>query len=391
MILFAFCLQDALSQPPSIGDTPPELLISEWVQGPDELVLNWEDFKGQVVIVEFWATWCAPCLPAKKHLQEVAENFDEDELVIIAISNEESQTVENYIDRYDFDRIWFALDEENKTIDNYKPQVIPHSVIVGPDGKIAAVTYSNEVTEEAIIDLIAGKEIDLPVKEYFESPSEEITEYLEQRNRMALFKIELIQTLAPWARLIPYSEESPFYQRRFKTEGVFVQTLASEVFDVHPGFIVTEEGVTEERFDVDIIIPYPDENELKNRLHAVVEETLDLQIGIEKRDMDVRVLKPIDTDKPGISPSTADTTQYSMRGPLMEAVNQPIKVLTDYMSNFFEEPVIDGTGLTGTYDFSMEWNMADHGTFYDEVNRLGFELVRDNREIEVVVIKRNSN
>ena len=53
----------------NIGDPAPPLRIREWIKG--EPVQGFE--KGHVYILEFWATWCRPCIAAMPHLSALAE------------------------------------------------------------------------------------------------------------------------------------------------------------------------------------------------------------------------------------------------------------------------------------------------------------------------------
>lgn len=65
-----------------VGDRAPELAISEWVKG--EPVTGFED--GKVYVVEFWATWCGPCIAGMPHLSELQKEYKDKGVKIIGVN-----------------------------------------------------------------------------------------------------------------------------------------------------------------------------------------------------------------------------------------------------------------------------------------------------------------
>ncbi len=69
-----------------IGDQAPALKISEWVKGQR---VDLEQVRGsKVVVLEFWATWCAPCIANVPHLTELQAKHAKD-VVVIALTSED--------------------------------------------------------------------------------------------------------------------------------------------------------------------------------------------------------------------------------------------------------------------------------------------------------------
>src|SRR5688572_14083984 len=63
----------------NVGDPAPKLAIAKWAQG--EPVKEFDSSK--VYVVEFWATWCGPCIKSIPHLNELHEKFKDKGLVVI--------------------------------------------------------------------------------------------------------------------------------------------------------------------------------------------------------------------------------------------------------------------------------------------------------------------
>ena len=84
----------------TIGSDAPKLDIEHWVQDGKGKFKPVTDFqKGKVYVVEFWATWCGPCIASMPHLAELQGTYADKGVQIVSISDEELETVEKFLDR----------------------------------------------------------------------------------------------------------------------------------------------------------------------------------------------------------------------------------------------------------------------------------------------------
>lgn len=142
----------------AIGDPAAPLKIAEWVKGkPVDLAAA----KGkQIVVVEFWATWCGPCRTSIPHLTEMQKKFKE--VTFVGISTEEAGDVKPFVkkmgDKMDY---VVAVDDDGKTsagyMDAYGIDGIPHAFVVDKTGSVVWQGHPMDGLEEALADIVAGK------------------------------------------------------------------------------------------------------------------------------------------------------------------------------------------------------------------------------------------
>jgi len=84
----------------TIGTEAPDLDIEFWVSDNDgsfEHVTKFES--GKVYIIEFWATWCRPCIAQMPHIAKIQKEYADQGVQVISISDEEVETVEEFLER----------------------------------------------------------------------------------------------------------------------------------------------------------------------------------------------------------------------------------------------------------------------------------------------------
>lgn len=84
----------------TIGDKAPALDIEHWVSDRDGQFSGFTGFeKDKVYIVEFWATWCGPCISSMPHIVETQDEYADKGVQIISVSREKLETVEKFLKR----------------------------------------------------------------------------------------------------------------------------------------------------------------------------------------------------------------------------------------------------------------------------------------------------
>lgn len=135
-----------------VGDVVPEFIVNSIDGDP----LSSNDFKGKVVLINFWATWCPPCRAEFPVLQkEIYDKIKNENFVVAAISRKEKKdTVEQFLNKtkYTFP---IYLDSDAAVYKLFANKYIPRNFVVGKDGKIKWATMGF-IKEEIfkMIDLI---------------------------------------------------------------------------------------------------------------------------------------------------------------------------------------------------------------------------------------------
>ena len=122
----------------NVGDAPPDVFGKSWTGEAVHL----SDYRGRIVIISFWASWCGPCRKELPMLMAVQEHATRDKIVVLSVNWRQSHEEFLRIKRIFKDKatqVTLISDEHGRAGDAYGVKGIPHMIIVGRDGKIAAI------------------------------------------------------------------------------------------------------------------------------------------------------------------------------------------------------------------------------------------------------------
>lgn len=128
-----------------VGDPMPEFALPR----ADGRVLAAADLDGKVVLVDFWASWCAPCRKSFPFLGELQQRHADDGFVVLGINVDE--------ERSEADRFLAAVpaefeivfDPEGATPEAFAVKAMPSSYLVGRDGRIVQVNLGFREQDKA--------------------------------------------------------------------------------------------------------------------------------------------------------------------------------------------------------------------------------------------------
>ncbi len=148
----------------TIGDKAPPLAIAEWARG-EPADLSKTDGK-QAFVIEFWATWCAPCLQSIPHLDKLQAKYKSKGLTVIGVTDEPPSTVKSFLaKRKDSMQYTVAVDQDAKTTADYLGGVgangIPYTFIIDKQGQIAWHGHPADPSFDEVVDQVAEGKFDV--------------------------------------------------------------------------------------------------------------------------------------------------------------------------------------------------------------------------------------
>jgi thiol-disulfide isomerase/thioredoxin len=149
-------------QPVSIGQVVPAIHLKK-ITGYKTVSANLSDFRGKIIILDFWATWCAPCIRGLPGLDTMQTKYRND-LQVLPVTSEKGEWVAAFLKKRKNIHL-LSVVEDSLLLQYFPRRVIPHSVMLDRAGKVIAITDPGFFTDSVIERVIAGYAIHLPLKE----------------------------------------------------------------------------------------------------------------------------------------------------------------------------------------------------------------------------------
>jgi uncharacterized protein (TIGR03435 family) len=407
----ALCVLDARAesfQGPDVGDAAPSVRMSKWLQAPGRTPLGWP--AGKVVVLEFWSTWCGPCVGAIPHLNSLAEQFKGRPVQFIAITDEKESVVEAFLTKTPV-KAWIGLAVNSifGEANPYRVYAIPHTVIVDANGRVAAVMNPTALDSAEIELCLAGKSAQASLPEVSDDtgkcPPIGVVPSQSLIGRTPMFQVMIRPVLTnqpgasrnsagqPQAPQIYYSSRSDL---GLSMPGGRLKEAILSVFNTRQTRLAFEAKLPNDRYDFYISLAP------RNLLHGghmletvfsqAVEATFGLIVRRETRSVDSFVLRANASTGERLARDSGDRKDESYTFNEITGINRSLDSLAEGVENAMGKPVLNETGITNLYSFHLRWDQKDFKHPNSDgmtvaLKEIGLQLAPEKRPLDIIVVR----
>jgi len=352
-------------------------------------VTSMSALKGKIVVIEFWATWCGSCITAMPHLNDLQNKYP-DRLRIVSVSSETPGRIKKFL-RARPSNVWFASDTADIISGMFPHRLIPHTVLISPEGNLVANISPESLTEETIEKLLRNEPVTLTEK----TDNTLTYEQLLETNFYAddtVSKRFIIQPSIPGAPGFStnHLNSKTFSGRRITAVNCDIANLYRLAYGNFPYNRTVDNIPARESKSYCIDIIAEDKAQLLPQLKNELAAVFDITAVIRNETKDVYALRVADPIKLKTIPlSTSGQRTYYARHGEVDQQGMTLSDLADYLESYGVTgiPVVDETKITNRYDIRFSFQPEDPTSLNHVLADRGLVLEKTKRQIAILYLQ----
>ena len=371
---------------PSPGDQAPPLAIEETLNGPGDGDADWPALKGKATVLEFWATWCAPCVQVIPHLNELADEMPTEDIRFVSVTDEAEEVVAPFLESTPISGL-VGLDLDRSVFRDYGVLAIPTTFLVDREGVIQGVTHARDLSREHLLDLIGGRRPDVPEIGDIEGMLElkaldELTARADGDHLMVKgSRGELLMLFAPTEKAEYAMSRTPDEVRMVSADPALILRVA---YGVRPGRFVMETELPDQKYDVAVMTGGRPEL-VEPMFRQIVTAGLGIEVAWEERIVDAYVV--VQKGEPKLKP-LPDSARYGYSVSSDSLGATDLDGLADQVARLLERPTVNETGIAGRYQILVEFDAPEPEAIFQAIDdTLGLVVVEEKRAVEMLVVR----
>ncbi|MCZ4224835.1 TlpA family protein disulfide reductase [Pedobacter rhodius] len=402
----------------TVGQKVPDVIIQNITGLPaydKSTALPLSAFKGKMLILDFWATWCAPCIAMNPKMEALQQQFD-GRVQFLPVAYQSYQDVNTFYRKLEKQTGKYPalpmVTGDTILARLFPHQTLPHYVWIGGDGIVKAITDRQPITAENIEKLLAEGSLSLRVKQdekkvyksdeplFFAGTDlgeglfrSQLSGYVPGAGR-GMYKDVEIQMNEPVRRITARNLTIPeLFRLAYKKERKEMLLEVSDTAQLEPKKVASIDFLDWLKqgrgYCYELMVP----EQLKNNAYTLMQDQLksffsDYHIGLEKRKVKCLAL---------VRTSTTDKLHTAGGVPSAYLDGFGGKFKSCYLSVFLSRmqvplqgnplPLIDETGYKAMADLELTANMGNLDDVNKALARYDLRFVEKPADIEMLVIR----
>ena len=396
-----------------IGQKVPDVEITN-IQNHTSNTIKLTELKGKLVILDFWATWCAPCISAIPKMNKLQKQFD-GKIQMLSITYQNEKEVMGFFSKLpDSLRPAFPMKTGDTELSGLFPhKFLPHYVWIDGQGTVKAITGLDGITDKNISAMIENQSSNIQQKHDFSLAYDEQKPFLLEENGGSGKDLRFHSVLTGYQKGLPSRYTSLNGKQipglRITFLNVTIPHLFAYAMGANKGafsfknmrFMVRDkssltmigdykEWLPIHTYCYELILP----RSLEKDKYAIMLTDLNRmfpQYQVKTETSNEKVLALIRTDqtdrlksKGGKPLSTFDATGFELR-------NFPISRLIAQLSSLYLQnnplPIIDDTGYSERVDIQVTAPLSNVDALNNALEPYGLAFQEKEKEIEILVFR----
>jgi len=384
-----------------IGDVELTNLINY-----DTSSIRFSDFRGKYLLIDFWGTFCVPCVASMPKLEKWGEDF-KDSLQILMIAVESSDRVEGFYARRKQQgfpvKLASAISPE--LAKSYGIREIPHYVWVDTEGRIKAITGHDQLTHENIEKFVSGQKVAFKQKHDKFIDFDPSSPFLLNGNGNGYGEVDLLSH-SVLTRYIEGLQAMSFPQRDTSQKRIYgfnlsIQGLYQLAYNNVPlnRVILKVDNPSKykympnDNFDLwklenaycyELIVPA----KISGDILKIMQQDLNRLFGVKAQFMEEEIeclVLTVSSDtklrtQGGNPERKIDAAGFTLRN---KNINDVKEIIGHFMQNHI---ILDETNFTDRIDISVNAALYDFDEVQSALKKYGIGLVKAMRVVEVLVL-----